>query len=66
MKKYYKFIEYAYLLVALFLLEEAVRTWDGQDASRSYVMIALAVMALFMYFFKRWFRKKYERENSNK
>lgn len=61
MKRYYKFIEYAYLAVAVFLIVETVRNWE--DNSRSFLFLAMAVMALGMYFFKRWFRKKMEREN---
>ena len=63
MKTYNKYIEYAYLAVALFFTEETIRNWDGDETS--YLFIALAAMALFMFFFKRWFRKKLERENSN-
>lgn len=63
MRKYHKYIEYAYLIVALFFTEETIRNWKGDETS--YLFIALAVMALFMFFFKRWFRKKLEGENSN-
>lgn len=59
-----KITEYIYLGVAIFLTEEAIRTW-GSEGSNSYVLLALGVLALLMYFFKRWYRKKIERENSN-
>lgn len=63
MKTYFKITQYAYLLIALFLVEETFRTW-GENKSRTFLYIALAIMAVFMFFFKKWFRKKMERENS--
>jgi len=59
-----KFVEYAYLIIGLFLTEEAVRTW-GDENSKSYLYLVLAALALFMFFFRRWYRKKAERENRN-
>lgn len=61
MKKYHKFIEYAYLFIALFLIEETIRTWG--DNSKTFMYIAMAIMALAMFFFRRWFRNKAERKN---
>lgn len=61
MRYYIKFIEYAYLIVAVFFIEETIRTWG--DNSKTFLYGALTIMAVFMYFFKRWFRKKTEREN---
>ena len=63
MRRYFKIVEYGYLLIALFLTEETIRTWG--DNSKSFLYIALALMALFMFFFRRWYRKKHERENED-
>lgn len=65
MKYYFKFIEYAYLIIAVFFIEETIRTW-GDSQSQTFLFGALGLMAIFMFFFKRWFRKKTERENSNR
>lgn len=65
MKYYIKFIEYAYLAIGVLFAIEAFRKF-GVDNSRSFLMIALGVMAFLMFFFKRWFRKKIQRENPNK
>lgn len=65
MKYYIKFIEYAYLVIGVLFAIEAFRKL-GVDNSRSFLMIALGVMALLMFFFKRWFRKKIRRENPDK
>lgn len=58
MKKYNRIVEYVYLFIAIFLIEETIRNWE--DNSKSFMYIALAVMALAMFFFRRWFRNKVE------
>ncbi|MCF6297948.1 MAG: hypothetical protein L3J08_08205 [Flavobacteriaceae bacterium] len=59
MKKFYIFIEYAYLLLAIFLLVEAFRSWS-LNPQKSYLYLAFSAAAVFMYFFKKKFRKKIE------
>lgn len=65
MKYYIKFIEYAYLAVAVLFLAGAFNNY-GVDNSKSFLFAALGIMALLMFFFKRWFRKKIQRENPEK
>ncbi|WP_308427638.1 hypothetical protein [Salinimicrobium marinum] len=62
MMKFSKFFEIAYLAVAIFFIYEVVRIWDT-ERSRAYVFIFLSVIAVFMFFFRRHFRKKYENRN---
>ncbi len=62
MMKFSKFFEIAYLAVAVFFLYETVRIWDT-ERSRAYVFIFLSVIAIFMFFFRRHFRKKYNNRN---
>jgi uncharacterized membrane protein len=62
MMKFSKFFEIAYLAVAVFFIYEVVRIWDT-ERSRAYVFIFLSVIAVFMFFFRRHFRKKYENKN---
>ena len=57
--KVFKIFEYAYLVVAAFFAVEAYRIW-GESQGRAYVYIAFVVIAIFMFFFKRRFRKKME------
>lgn len=64
MKTYFKITQIAYLAIAAFLIEETIRTW-GDNKSRTILFIALAVMAIFMFFFKRWFQKKMERQKTH-
>lgn len=58
MMKFSKFFEMAYLAVAAFFLYEVVRIWET-ERSRAYLFIFLSVIAIFMFFFRRHFRKKY-------
>lgn len=58
MMKFSKFFEWAYLLVGVFFIFEAVREW-GAEGGSSYLFLFLAAVAIFMFFFRRHFRHKY-------
>jgi hypothetical protein len=57
--KAYRFFEYLYLVVAIFFAYEAVNNWSS-ERSRAYLYLFFVVVAVFMFFFKRNFRKKME------
>jgi len=57
MLKLYKLIEYLYLAFALFFTFEAFRIFNS-DSKKAILFMFFAVMAIFMFFFKRRFRKK--------
>ncbi|MEZ4803630.1 MAG: hypothetical protein R2797_12735 [Gelidibacter sp.] len=57
--KLQKFIQYAYLLIAIFFAYETFRNWN-QDRDRAYMLMFFAVLAVFMYFFKKNFMKRFE------
>lgn len=65
MTKVSRFFEFAYLAVMFFFLYQAYLEW-GQEGGRSLVYLALAGAAVFMFFFKRNFRKKFEANNKSK
>ncbi|MEZ4855662.1 MAG: hypothetical protein R2812_04190 [Gelidibacter sp.] len=52
-----KIIQYAYLAATIFFAYDAVSNWNS-DSNKAYMSLFLAVLALFMFFFKRHFRKK--------
>jgi hypothetical protein len=52
-----KIIQYAYLFIAVFFGYETFRLWNI-DRDRAYMLLFFAVLAVFMYFFKKSFRKK--------
>ncbi|MDN3724841.1 hypothetical protein QRD02_10635 [Aequorivita sp. SDUM287046] len=62
LNKVYRFFEYAYLIIAAFFAYEAFINWSTQR-NRAYLFIFFVVVAIFMFFFKRNFRKKMESRN---
>ncbi|MCB7481525.1 hypothetical protein [Christiangramia sediminis] len=62
MNKFFRYFEYAYLMFAAFFLFEAVRIWST-ERNRAYLFIFFVCVAIFMFFFKRRFRRKYEDRN---
>ncbi len=54
--KLFKFIEIAYLLFAVFFIYNAITTFSI-DNKKALLFLLLAIAAIFMFFFKRWFRK---------
>lgn len=57
--KIYKLFEYGYVAMALFSIYLVLTNW-ADNRERSYMFIIFAVVAVGMYFFKRWFRKNME------
>ena len=65
MGKYFKFFEFAYLLIAIVFVVETFLTWES-DPNKAYIFLAFAVMAVFMYFFRKKYRKKFENQERKK
>jgi len=61
--KLYLLFEYLYIVMALFSIYITISAWET-DRNRAYLFMFFTVVAIFMFFFKRKFRKKIE--NSNK
>ncbi|WP_027137205.1 hypothetical protein [Gaetbulibacter saemankumensis] len=62
--KYSKIFQYAYLVfAALFLYDGISKLSDGTHGA--YVSFGLAALAVFMYFFRRKFRKKYDNKDNS-
>ena len=57
MNKAGRFFEIAYLAVAIIFGYEAYLVWGDQKA---YIYLLMAAMAVFMFFFRRRFRKNRE------
>ncbi len=56
--KIYKFFHYAYLIFAVLFIIDAVQNWGR--GSRTYISLGLAALAIFVFFFRRRFMKRYE------
>ncbi|MDO6760362.1 hypothetical protein Q4566_09150 [Tamlana sp. 2_MG-2023] len=63
--KYSKIFHIAYLVFAVLFIYDGVSKWN-KDPGQAYLSLALAGLAIFMYFFRTKFRKKYQdKDNSN-
>ncbi len=58
--KIYRLFEYLYIVMAVFSLYVAYTAWVVDDRNRAYLFIFFSVVAVFMFYFKRNFRKKME------
>ena len=61
MIKYFKFFEFAYLLIAIVFIVEMVLNWN-ENRQKAYIYLAFSLLAVFMYFFRKKYRKKYENQ----
>lgn len=59
MQNIWKLFEYGYLVIAVVFGVETVLKWN-EDRERAYLLAAFTVLAIFMYFFRRRFRKRRE------
>ena len=59
MAKYFKFFEIAYLVIAIVFIVETVLKWNS-DRNKAYIFLAFAILAIFMYFFRKKYRKRFE------
>ncbi len=58
----YLVFEYLYLAMAAFSLYISYKAWP-EDQGRTYLFVFFAVVAVFMFFFKRKFRKKIQSQS---
>jgi hypothetical protein len=63
--KIFKFFQYAYLLFAIIFLYDVISKYlDSGDID--YMSLLLAGAAVFMFFFRKRFNKKFENKEGNK
>jgi len=65
MTKYFKFFEIAYLIIAIVFSVEIVLRWNT-DRPKAYIFLIFAILAVFMYFFRKKYRKRFENQDRNK
>lgn len=63
--KIYRLFEYAYIVMAIFSAYLVFENWT-ENRNRAYLFAFFTVLAIFMFFFKRKFRKKIEERNDNR
>ena len=62
MIKTLKIFQYAYIIIAIVFIWEAIGGWS-EDRGRSYMLLVFSALAIFMFFFRRHFRQKFEDRN---
>ncbi|MFD2726940.1 hypothetical protein [Hyunsoonleella rubra] len=62
MMKYTKFFQYAYLIFAILFLYDAISKYSD-NGEIAYASILLAATAIFMFFFRRRFNKKFDNKD---
>jgi len=60
--KIFKFFQYAYLVFGILFLYDAISSWNG-EGYRKYTSLALAALAVFMFFFRKRFNQRFEDNN---
>lgn len=60
MIKILKYTEYIYLVIAIISIYELTQFWNV-DRQRSYLFIFFAAVSLGMFFFRRRYRKRFEK-----
>ncbi len=60
--KVLKFFQYAYIIFAALFLWDAISNWTV-DRNRSYMSLFFAALAIFMFFFRKRFAKKFQDRN---
>ncbi|MFN0727935.1 hypothetical protein [Polaribacter gochangensis] len=63
MNSLWKYLQYAYLIIAIIFLVDAILGWNT-DREKSYLMLGFAVFITLVFFFKRYFRKKVQSKNN--
>ncbi|TNJ41261.1 hypothetical protein [Allotamlana fucoidanivorans] len=63
--KYSKIFLYAYLAFAVLFLYDGI-TKLGNGTNGAYISFGFAVLAIFMFFFRRKFRKKFDNRTNSK
>ena len=58
---YLKFTQYVYLVFAAYFIYDGISKWGQED--KPWLNFIIAALALFMFFFRRRFAKKFEDHN---
>lgn len=62
---YLRFTQYIYLAAGLFFIYAGVVRFLDKDEGY-WIWFAIAILAIFMFFFRRKFARKFEDHNANK
>ena len=65
MSKFFRYFEYAYIVFAVIFFITGIMEYSVTP-NRSYMLFAMGIVAVLMFFFKRRFRRRFEERNKNK
>jgi len=57
------FFQYVYLVFAALFLYDAYIQWANDNGTRALMSVMLGALAIFIFFFRKRFRKKFEDKN---
>ncbi|MDN3491988.1 LPXTG cell wall anchor domain-containing protein [Winogradskyella bathintestinalis] len=60
--KIQKIFQYAYIVFAMLFIYDGIIKWS-EDRTGAYVSLGLAALAIFMFFFRKRFNKKFDDRN---
>ena len=60
--KILQFFQYAYLIIAVLFFYKGISEWS-EDRNRAYMSLFFSALAVFMFFFRKRFRKKFQDRN---
>ena len=63
--KLLKYLQYVYLVFAVVFLYDAIINWSI-DKNRSYMSLFFVVLAVFMYFFRKKYGKRFLDRDKNR
>ena len=61
--KFNKISEFLYIVIAVVSLFEVITLWDVQP-DKAYLFLGFSALSIFMFLFRRNYRKKFERRKS--
>jgi len=61
--KILQFFQYVYLFFAVIFIYDGIKNLD-EDGNRAIISFVFAALAIFMYFFRKKFRNKFDNKNN--
>lgn len=62
--KLLSFTKYIYLIIAVLSIYKIIELWN--QGTESYIFMGFAAVSLFMFFFRRYYAKKFEDRKNQK
>ncbi len=62
---YLKYTQYVYLVAAVFFTYKSISVWN-EATDEHFIFLGIAILSVFMFFFRRKFAKKFEARNESK